>query len=246
MKSKQLLAYTVYASLFVQILTGAFTLSGVFINLPKDDLILHDVIFLETIVQIVELVFYILISIFLINISMTLVTPLRYIDWAITTPAMLISTIMFMEYKNRKNNKTESITAREFVKQNKVNMYKIIGYNFLMLLSGILGEMGYINIYVSNIIGFIFLGLTFHTIYENYVLDEPTNKMLFSFMILIWALYGVAALFPILEKNISYNILDILAKNFYGLFIFFYILEVSKNAKKEKKKVESVTFSFTK
>lgn len=246
MNSKQLLAYTVYASLFVQILTGAFTLSGVFINLPKDDLILHDVIFLETIVQIIELVFYILISIFLINISMTLVTPLRYIDWAITTPAMLISTIMFMEYKNRKYNKTESITAREFVKQNKVNMYKIIGYNFLMLLSGILGEMGYINIYVSNIIGFIFLGLTFHTIYENYVLDESTNKKLFAFMFIVWSLYGIAALLPTLQKNIIYNGLDIIAKNFYGLFIFYYIVMVSRDSKKEKKKVESVTFSFTK
>lgn len=246
MNSKQLLAYTVYASLFVQILTGAFTLSGVFINLPKDDLILHDVIFLETIVQIIELVFYILISIFLINISMILVTPLRYIDWAITTPAMLISTIMFMEYKNRKKNKKESITAREFVKQNKVNMYKIIGYNFLMLLSGILGEMGYINIYVSNIIGFIFLGLTFHTIYENYVLDESTNKKLFAFMFIVWSLYGIAALLPTLQKNIIYNGLDIIAKNFYGLFIFYYIVMVSRDSKKEKKKVESVTFSFTK
>lgn len=246
MDSKQLLAYTIYASLFVQILTGAFTLSGVFIDLPKEDIILHDVIFLETIVQIIELVFYILISIFLINISMSLVTPLRYIDWAITTPAMLISTIMFMEYKNRKKNKDNSITGKEFVIQNKVNMYKIIGFNFLMLLFGILGEMGYMNIYLANIIGFVFFVLTFYTIYQNYVLDESTNKKLFVFMFIVWSLYGIAALLPILQKNISYNGLDIIAKNFYGLFIFYYIVMVSRDAKKEKKEVQNVSFSFTK
>lgn len=245
MEQKQILSYTVYASLLVQILTGAFTLTGVFIDLPKEDLILHDVIFLETIVQIVELLFYMLISFFLIKISMSMVTPLRYFDWTITTPTMLISTIMFMEYKNRQMQNKEATTAKKFVSENKENIIKIIVFNLLMLVFGILGEMGYMNIYLANVIGFVFFGLTFYTIYENYVLDEPTNKKLFTFMFYVWALYGVAALFPVLQKNISYNTLDIVAKNFYGLFIFYHIVNISRQAKQENKEVKEVSFNFT-
>jgi bacteriorhodopsin len=246
MEQKQLLAYTIYVSIFLQIVTGAFTITGVFIDLPKEDIILHDVIFLETIVQVIEFGFYVLLSFFLIKISMSMVTPLRYLDWFITTPTMLISTIMFMEYKNRQKEKKEPTTATKFVKNNKENIIKIVLFNLLMLIFGIMGECGYMNIYLANIIGFVFFGLTFYTIYENYVLDEPTNKMLFTFMFSVWALYGVAALLPSLQKNISYNSLDIVAKNFYGLFIFYHIVQISKKAKKENKEVEEVGFSFTK
>jgi hypothetical protein len=65
-------------------------------------------------------------------------------------------------------------------------------------------------------------------------------------MFVVWSLYGIAALLPTLQKNISYNGLDIIAKNFYGLFIFYYIVMVYRDAKKEKKEVQNVSFSFTK
>ena len=52
--------------------------------------------------------------------------------------------------------------------------------------------------------------------------------MLFKFLLGIWSLYGVAALLPVLAKNISYNVLDIIAKNFYGLFIYYKIKQVAR------------------
>jgi hypothetical protein len=43
----------------------------------------------------------------------------------------------------------------------------------------------------------------------------------------IWSLYGVAAWFPSALKNASYNILDIFAKNFYGVFLSYLFITLS-------------------
>ena len=47
-------------------------------------------------------------------------------------------------------------------------------------------------------------------------------------MLVIWGFYGVAATFGTVNKNISYNTLDIIAKNFYGLFIYYVIVKLGK------------------
>ena len=53
--------------------------------------------------------------------------------------------------------------------------------------------------------------------------------MLFLFM--IWGTYGIADMIPVIEKNIFYNCLDIISKNFYGLYIFYKILQVKETYK---------------
>ena len=62
-------------------------------------------------------------------------------------------------------------------------------------------------------------------------------------LLLIWALYGVAAYFDHIPKNISYNILDVISKNFYGLYIFFKIrdLAIIKNKKENQGLIISVS-----
>ena len=35
---------------------------------------------------------------------------------------------------------------------------------------------------------------------------------------------------PIIMKNTCYNILDIIAKNFYGLFIYYYITQIGSRS----------------
>ncbi len=241
---KQLLGFTVKASILVQIITGVITLGAVFFKLAPKDMILHDIILMETIVQFVELAFYIFISYYLVKISVSGVTPLRYFDWVFTTPTMLLSTIMFFDYKNKQqsrdshdkeamsviNNKSEGLKEEtpgirfmDFVKEHKAIIIRIFAYNFLMLMFGYLGEIGKMNLYAANAIGFVFFGLTFYTIWNTYVKGSTVtiNHQLFNFMFVVWALYGVAALMSPLLKNIGYNFLDIIAKNFYGLFIFY-------------------------
>ena len=69
--------------------------------------------------------------------------------------------------------------------------------------------------------------LSFNIIYQNYVGNVDINKKIFMFLTIVWGLYGVAAMFPVIIKNLSYNMLDIISKNFYGLFLFLKVKELS-------------------
>jgi hypothetical protein len=93
-----------------------------------------------------------------------------------------------------------------------------------MLLFGYLQEIGMINLVWSSLLGYAALLGSFGLMYTKFVTKTPQQQGLFWFMFGVWSLYGVAAMFPSKEKNISYNILDIFAKNFYGLFLGYLIL----------------------
>ena len=96
-----------------------------------------------------------------------------------------------------------------------------------MLLFGYLGEKRIMNKEISIFIGFMFFFWVFKIIYEKYVNGITVNKSLYCFVVIIWALYGVAATFNKEFKHTSYNILDIIAKNFYGLYIYYKILQLT-------------------
>ena len=85
-------------SLLVQIITGLISLHGIFIKLDFNDKILSDILILETIVQVIEFIFYIWMTYTFVNVKN--LAARRYIDWVFTTPTMLLSTIMFMKYLN--------------------------------------------------------------------------------------------------------------------------------------------------
>ncbi len=228
MVSKRLVNQTIWFSLFVQIVTGIVSLHGLFITLNKKDKILHSILQLESLVQFVEMVFYIWIAYAVMNIDK--MASRRYIDWIITTPTMLISTIMYMKYTELRDNdkleKTE-LNAENFVSENTSNITSIVVYNLFMLFFGYLGEAGYLSKYISIPIGFGFFIKSFQTIYNDYAVKSDEGIKLFTFMFSIWSLYGVAAALPANAKNTSYNILDIIAKNFYGLYIYYTIYKVS-------------------
>ena len=227
MNGKQLLLLTVQVSIIIQILTGIISWAGLFLNIKKGDRILFDVLAIETIVQLVELIFYIYIALAMGNIKIDNITSRRYFDWAITTPIMLLSTALFMEYDNAKE-EDEVITSKEVIIKNKSSLLKIFIYNFLMLVFGYLGETKALPRNPSIFIGFIFFGLSFKEIWENFGYKTVKSRRLFYFLLIIWGFYGIAAMFPLLEKNIMYNGLDIISKNFYGLYIFYEIIKISK------------------
>tara|TARA_B110000495_G_C22586872_1_gene352058 strand:+ start:103 stop:534 length:432 start_codon:yes stop_codon:yes gene_type:complete len=129
-----------------------------------------------------------------------------------------------MKYQEHKeNNDNVSLELYSFLNDNKDNIKKMVIYNGLMLLFGFLGETKKINKELSVGIGFIFFFLSFNLIYKEYANKSIEGKKLFNFLITVWSLYGIAALSDPITKNISYNILDVIAKNFYGLFIYFKI-----------------------
>ena len=220
MIKEKIIQKTIYFSLFVQILTTFISLDGLNYELDEKDQILKDILLLETFVQIIEAIFYVWVILALKDLN--IMTPRRYMDWIITTPTMLLSTIIFMEYlKNKK-----VLTLKEFLEEHKDNIIKIIILNALMLLFGYLGEIGRIDKRISVPIGFIFFYFSFKMIYDNYAKHSEMGMKLFKFLVIIWGLYGVAAMTDIKNKNIAYNLLDIVSKNFYGLFIYYYILHI--------------------
>ncbi len=243
----KILAYTVILSLIVQILTGLVGFHGLSLKLKEEDNILWEVLLMEMIVQVIEFAFYIWLSYGLYsytvdkksNFPLFDVTKRRYIDWFITTPTMLLSTIIFLrylEYKEKKVNKEtgeageveEYLKFGSFVREHKEFIMKMIVLNAGMLLFGYLGEIGKMDKKWSISIGFLFLIVNFYLIYEEFADKTKIGTVMFGFMFSIWSLYGIAAMMPFYYKNISYNILDIFAKNFFGIFIYIIILSVYK------------------
>ncbi len=217
---------TMQFSLLVQIVTGIVSLHGLFITLPEKDRILTDVLGLETLVQFVEMIFYIWISYAMLNVNV--MASRRYLDWVITTPTMLLSTIIFMKYQEEKEKNGNKVEFWTFLKENKKDILLMVSYNFGMLIFGLLGELNIISKYISTPIGFLFFYKTFDLIYNNYAKTTKLGKKLFTFMVSVWSLYGVSAVMPSNIKNISYNLLDIVAKNFYGLYLYYKILQISR------------------
>lgn len=231
--TKKLVEKTIWFSLLMQLITSIIPLHAFFIKIPENDKILTDILGLETIVQFVEMIFYIWIAYSVLNVNK--MASRRYIDWVITTPMMLLSTIMFMKYKETKEIKKDndlekkSLNTKDFLNDNKENIFSIFGYNLLMLLFGYLGETNVISKYLSIPIGFIFFIKSFEIIYKNYANKTLQGEKLFLFLTIIWGLYGIAATFPVNMKNVSYNMLDLISKNFYGLYIYYEIMKLKNN-----------------
>jgi hypothetical protein len=202
----------------------------------KEMILLKSILLLELIVQLVEGAFYVWMAYLFSSIKN--VTPKRYFDWMITTPLMLFSLCMYLEYlkeeEEKKENKGEEKTKETFnnytldpiidaFSKNKKILIPIFLLNWLMLLFGYLGEVGIMNNWIAVICGFIPFIVYYIMIYNNYAKYTDFGKQLFWYFAGIWSLYGVAAVMPYYWKNISYNILDIFSKNFFGLYLAYVI-----------------------
>ena len=220
-----LVLWTVYFSIFMQFATSIVQLDGLFIKLPEEHGILKDILMMETIVQVIEASFYVWLVFNFRNIQKR--ASKRYYDWVITTPLMLLATIIYMKYlelnENQKDPQGTIIKFKDFISDNAVNITKITVSNFLMLLLGYLGEIDVMSIVNSVIVGTLFFIYTFYVIWDEYAKYSKEGSMLFYFLFVVWGLYAVAALMKAKYKNISYNLLDIVSKNFYGLYIYYVI-----------------------
>jgi hypothetical protein len=76
----------------------------------------------------------------------------------------------------------------------------------------------------SVMAGFLPFLAMFYIIYESYAKYTYSGMLLFSYFFVAWSLYGVSALFNYQWKNVFYNILDLISKNFFGLFLAYVIV----------------------
>ena len=210
-----------YGSLGFQFLTGLVESSGLYAKIPEKDKILQDILTMELIVQSIEFIFYLYLVYKIVNGDITKdITSHRYLDWFITTPTMLVSFILFFKYlKDPERN----IRFFESFNEERSNILKIVIGNALMLLLGLLAETSVINSYVGITLGFLPFAYIFKILYSEYAKHTVLATQLFYAFFGIWGLYGVGAVLPFEQKNIAYNILDLFSKNFYGLFLYFYI-----------------------
>jgi bacteriorhodopsin len=209
---------TAYVSLVVQILVAIIDIFGLTVKVPENKNLFRDLLKLELGVQVVEMIFYVWL---IINFALIQnITPHRYYDWILTTPTMLITLMAFLDQKHYSG-------IVDFLKQNTSDIIKVISANMLMLLFGLMGELGYIQYQLAIVLGFVPFLYYYHSIYKKYIDDKKElpveQKGLFWFFFVVWSLYGVAAFFPYVLKNSAYNILDLFAKNFTGLFLVYII-----------------------
>lgn len=145
------------------------------------------------------------------------ITELRYVDWAITTPFMLLTLSLVLSF----NSKTK-IRLHWFM--------LILFFNYAMLYAGYLGETGKIDRIMADIIGFIAFFITFGIVFIQYVLPRYNydNYVLFGLYLFIWSIYGIVYNFNEINKNIITNYLDLTSKCLIGIGLWIYYVKIIK------------------
>lgn len=222
MNAKKVLNYTLVLSIYIQCITLLLGLAVSLKKIPREYNLIKELFFLELFVQLIEGSFYIWV---LLNYKkITNITPRRYLDWIFTTPTMLITLISYLIFLDAKaKHNTINLSLGSIMRTNYRLLVPIIFLNWLMLLFGYLGEIKMLSILYSVLLGLIPFLIYYYMIYSNFVSSNRESYSIFIYFFFFWSLYAVAALLPYYSKNILYNILDLFAKNFFGLFLTYII-----------------------
>ena len=207
--------FSFYITYILLLTTGTITfIEAIRTKIPRVQHIMN----LETCISLVGGYFY---SVFvekvkkMKEINWKEITMLRYIDWSITTPIMLLALSLVLSY----NSKTTI----------KLHWYAfIVFFNYLMLYVGYLGEIGKMQRITASILGFIALLITYGTVYLQYVKRSRDNLILFGMYFAIWSIYGIAYHFEEEAKNITFNYLDLVSKCIMGIIFWIYYIKIIK------------------
>jgi bacteriorhodopsin len=147
------------------------------------------------------------------DLPLAKINTMRYSDWVITTPFMLLALSMLLGYENK-----IPVRFKPFL--------LVLFFNLLMLGFGYSGEIGLLNRSLASFMGFIFLFLTFGTIWKLFMTSLKAtyqSKLIFWLYLGLWSLYGVFYHANEAIKLIGYNMLDLTAKAFVGIFFWLYL-----------------------
>jgi bacteriorhodopsin len=220
-------------SLTIQFLVGVIDAVGLTLKVDPKDELLRDLLKVEMFVQVIEFAFYVWLILYFHKMSKN-ITPFRYLDWNITTPLMLITLMAFLAHRKSESQQSQQSQQPQrllgFVEKESHSILKVVGLNAMMLACGLLGEFKLLSPLVSTALGFIPFTMYFSYIYQRFVPadDKDYKRTLYFWFVGFWALYGVFAVMNYTTKNIGYNILDLFAKNFFGVFLAYAIWSRSK------------------
>lgn len=135
----------------------------------------------------------------------------RYTDWMITTPLMLLVLCLVFVYNTKTTLKLWSF-------------FVVLVLNLGMILTGYLGEVDYMNRTYANILGFGFFAALFGYLYKTFLHKKYNfdNMLIFSSFFILWTFYGIFYEYDEQFKNVAFNILDLFAKCFVGIFFWAY------------------------
>lgn len=228
MTTSSLVLTTTKASIWIQLITGIFGAYGLTLPTPEQPggQLIKDVLKLEMLVQGVEFIFYIFL-VYLAHIpSMTL---LRYGDWFLSTPTMLFTmAAYFLRYTDSPPENIEQVWNE---RSRAIQLIWIA--NFGMLAFGLAGELGLISKAAGFVLGTLCFLVAFGLLYKEFA-ETSQARPLYYVMVSTWSIYGLAYLQSENLKNILYNGLDILAKNFFGLYLTYILWKETRGQARPK------------
>jgi len=171
---------------------------------------------LETCISIVAAYFYYMFLEKLKNrVSWSEITTYRYLDWAMTTPMMILVLCATLAY---------TIKRKVFLPI----LLVILVLNYLMLGLGYMGENNTIDKTVAWSTSFLSFFAMFSLIYYYYVRPKYSlsNSVLFWLYLGVWSLYGVAYVLNEEYKNVLFNTLDLISKCLIGLGLWVYFTRI--------------------
>jgi len=186
--------------------------------------ILQTLLWIEFHVQNVEFIFYLFLTFLFYQepkVFRKFAMGIRYLDWMITTPTMLLTLMVFMSGCTSLStywNRYSRITIFVFI------------LDWLMLLCGFLHEHLSLQktkcpsskdyIYYGFFPFFLMFAVIYHTFHTQ---TEKSSKVQFIFFwfLILWTIYGVAAFFSFSVRNTIYNVIDIFSKNITSIFLVY-------------------------
>lgn len=211
-----------YTSLWAQLGTGTLGVLGLLQDVPPEHQPLQTALKIEMFVQMIELGFYVW---FVQRFHLQTMAQNRYLDWFISTPLMLISLMIYFDYEYKQQEGIDTTdSVRQLFRDQRQTIATVLAANAAMLAFGYAGEMGWMSKTWSSVFGFLAFALTFSTVWQS-ASKSRNGRLLFPVTAGVWALYGVAATFPVSAKNIAFNGLDVIAKNLFGVFLSVKLLQ---------------------
>lgn len=208
-------------SLLAQFLFGVASLAGLAYRSPKTE-ILWEVLLLEEISQVVEFVYYLVVTLFLRGVRVPTVS--RYVDWVVTTPCMLVSLCGFCAFYGEASPSLSSLFSSY-----PLPLASILLSDLCMLGFGACLEVGKVGTLVGVGGGGACFCVSLLYVLFTFAWKSAEGAAVWSFVACVWAAYSVAAVLPYNSKNVAYNALDVVAKNFFGLLLSAVVISLSES-----------------
>jgi bacteriorhodopsin len=212
----ELVKNSFYVSYSFLITTGTICLIEA---LRTDDPKIRHIMNVETCISIIASIFYgkFIEMVKDKDIDYEKINLVRYTDWFLSTPLMLLSLGLVFTY----NLKTE-LKLKQFL--------IILLLNFGMILFGFVGEIKKINKKFALTGGFILFAFLFYYIYAQFIKNKKNtqNFIIYMTFLIIWSVYGMVYMQTPELKNIIFNILDTIAKCIIGIGFWAYLTGIFK------------------